>query len=152
MNRVRVLFVCTGNRARSQVAEAWARHLAPPGVEVWSAGTKPHPAGVHPLVAEVMKERGVDASGLRTKSLAEVPPEMDYVIALCSEADAECPTLPARVARLAWHLPDPASAQGGEEELRRAFRDIRDRIEDRLRRFFALPAFLSARAPSDKER
>jgi len=133
---IRVLFVCSGNRARSQLAEGWGRHLAPAGVEVSSAGTRPHPEGVHPLAVEVMRERGVDISCQRTKSLAEVPTEADYVIALCAEADAECPQLPARRARLAWHLPDPGNVHGGEEELRRAFRDTRDQIEERVRSLY----------------
>lgn len=138
---LRLLFVCSGNRARSQVAEGWARRLAPAGVEIWSAGTKPHPDGIHPLVAEVMRERGVETRGQRSKSLAEVPAEMDYVITLCAEADADCPTLPARRQRLAWHLPDPGGAPGGEEGLRRAFRELRDEIERRMRALFSLPPF-----------
>lgn len=145
-----MLFVCTGNRARSQLAEAWGRHLAPPGVEVWSVGTRPHPDGVHPLVAEVMRERGVDTRGQRSKSLAEVPAEFDYVIALCAEADAECPVLPARVARLAWHMPDPGNVGTDPEELRRAFREARDRIEAQVRRLFSSPDFQPDRAAGKK--
>jgi arsenate reductase len=149
MTPVRILFVCTGNRARSQLAEGWARKLAPPGVEVWSAGTRPHPEGVHSLAIEVMKERGVDISQQYAKSLAEVPSEADYVIALCSEADAECPQLPARQARLAWHMPDPGNVAGGEKELRQAFREARDQIEQRVRNFFRQPIF--ARPTAGKE-
>ena len=133
---VRVLFVCSGNRARSQLAEGWGRKLAPPGVEVWSAGTRPHPDGIHPMAIEVMQERGVDIHGQRTKSLAEIPAEFDYVITLCAEADRECPTLPARRARLAWHMPDPGNVAGGEKELHQAFREARDQIEQRVRSFF----------------
>lgn len=139
MNSVRMLFVCSANSARSQMAEGWARKLAPTGVEVWSAGTRP--AGVNPLAVEVMQERGVDISGQRSKSLSEVPAEADYVITLCAEADAECPHLRARRERLAWHLPDPAQAGGSEEEEREAFRTARDRIEGLLRQLFASPTF-----------
>lgn len=141
MTPTRLLFVCTGNSARSQMAEGWARKLAPAGVEVWSAGT--HPIGVNPLAIEVMKERGVDISQQRSESLSDVPGEADYVIALCAEADAECPTLPARIQRLAWHMQDPGRVSGGEEARRQAFRETRDAIEKRLRGLFADPTFVS---------
>ena len=143
MSSKRVLFVCTGNAARSQMAEGWARAMAPAGVEVYSAGT--HPAGVSPLAVEVMKERDVDISQHRSKSLTEVPVEMVWVITLCAQADAECPTLGARVERLAWHLPDPARGGRNEEEARRGFRETRDEIEQRVRNFFARPEFSAAR-------
>ncbi len=132
---MRLLFVCSGNSARSQMAEGWARQLAPAGVEVWSAGTRP--VGLNPLAVDVMAERGVDVSGQRSKALSEVPGEADYVITLCAEADAECPALPARRERLAWHLPDPAKAVGSQVELRALFRQIRDELERRVRDFFS---------------
>jgi thioredoxin type arsenate reductase len=138
---VNVLFVCSGNRARSQLAEGWARKLAPAGVEIWSAGTRPHPDGVHPMAVAVMKEKGVDIGRQYSKSLSHVPLDADYVITLCSEADAECPTLAARVARLAWHLPDPGIAGTDEQALWHLFREIRDEIERRLREFFSGPPF-----------
>ena len=138
---MRVLFVCTGNRARSQMGEGWGRHLAPRGVEVFSAGTKPNPKGVHPRAVEVMRERGVDISGQRTKSLSELPEGFDYVITVCAEADAACPTLPARIQRLQWHLPDPDRAGVDEEEERRFFREIRDELERRVRALYADAAF-----------
>ena len=144
MKPLRLLFVCTGNRARSQMAEGWARQLAPPGVEVMSAGTQPNPKGVHPLAIEVMKEKGVDIGRHRPKALAELPGEFDYVITVCSEADAACPTLPARRQRLAWHLPDPDAATGSEAEVREFFRRIRDELERRLREFFGRPPFALA--------
>ena len=136
-----VLFVCSGNRARSQLAEGWARKLAPAGVQVWSAGTRPHPEGVHPIAVEVMKEKGVDISRQYSKPLSGVPADADYVITLCSEADAECPALTARVARLAWYLPDPGIAGADEQALRRLFREIRDEIERRVRELFSGPPF-----------
>lgn len=134
-----MLFVCSGNRARSQIAEGWARLLAPRGVEVFSAGTRPHPEGVHPMAIEVMRERGVDISHHQPKSLTELPGEFDYVIALCAEADAECPTLPARRKRLAWHLTDPALVAGEQERV--AFAEARDCIEALLRELFSKPPF-----------
>lgn len=125
------------------MAEGWARRLAPTGVEVYSAGTQP--VGVNPLAVKVMKERGLDISGQRSKSLAEVPDQADYVITLCAEAEAECPALPARMERLAWHLPDPAESTGSDEEKREAFRAARDHIEQRVREFFAQRAELRRR-------
>ena len=141
---MRVLFVCTGNRARSQIAEGWARELAPPGVEVFSAGTQPNPLGVHPTAVEVMRESGVDISRQRTKSLAEVPAEFDYVITVCAEADAACPVLPARLRRLPWHLPDPdAGLRSGVEE-KTLFRQIRDELERRVKSLYSDPEFQRA--------
>ena len=116
------------------MAEGWARRLAPAGVEVWSAGT--HPVGVNPLAIEAMREHGVDINAHHSKSLAEVPADADYVITLCAEADAECPTLLARHQRLAWHLPDPVKVSGDDDEKRKAFRATRDRIERLVLEFF----------------
>ncbi len=150
MKPIRILVVCTGNRARSQMGEGWARHLAPQGVEVFSAGTKPNPKGVHKQAVEVMRERGVDISGQYTKSLGEVPGEFDYVITVCAEADAACPVLPARIQRLRWHLPDPDQAGATEEEERAVFREIRDELERRVRTLYADAEFQRALAAAGK--
>lgn len=91
------------------------------------------------MAVAVMKEKGVDISRQYAKSLDQVPADADYVITLCAEADAECPMLPARVARLAWHLPDPAIAGADEQALWKIFREVRDEIERRLRQFFSQP-------------
>lgn len=144
MNPIRILFVCTGNRARSQMGEGWGRHLAPEGVEVLSAGTKPNPKGVHKRAVEAMRERGADISQQHTKSLSDVPGEFDYVITVCAEADAACPVLPARIQRLRWHLPDPDQAGAKEEEERAVFRQIRDELERRVRALYADPEFQRA--------
>ncbi len=127
----RILFVCTGNSARSQMAEGLARHLAAPGVEVASAGT--HPAGVSPFAVEALRERGIDISGQRSKRIEDLPGEFDYAITLCDQAAQNCPVLPARRARLHWSLPDPIAARPGEAERRRFFCELRDDIERRLR-------------------
>lgn len=129
----RILFVCTGNSARSQMAEGLARHLAAPGVEVASAGT--HPAGVNPLAVEVMRERGIDISAQCSKRVGEVPGEFDYVITLCDDAARNCPVLPARRARLHWSLPDPGAAPGDAAARRAFFSQLRDNIEVRLRQW-----------------
>ena len=149
---IRILFVCTGNRARSQMGEGWARHLAPPGVEVFSAGTKPNPKGVHARAVEVMRERSVDISAQRTKSLRDLPGEFDYVITVCAEADAACPVLPARIARLRWHLPDPDQAGASEDDERAFFRQIRDELERRVRALYTDPAFQQALAAAGSAR
>lgn len=133
--RRRILFVCTGNSARSQMAEGWARRLARGQFEIFSAGTAPR--GLNPLAIEVMKEKGIDISWQRSKSLSEVPDQADYVITLCADADAACPVLSARWKRLAWRLPDPAQAEGTAEDRTGAFRAVRDEIERRLREFLA---------------
>ena len=135
----RILFVCTGNSARSQMAEGLARRLAAPGVEVASAGT--HPAGVSPFAIEALRDLGIDISGQRSKGIEEVPGEFDYVITLCDHAARNCPVLPARRARLHWSLPDPVVA-GNEAERRRFFRELRDDIERRLRQWMAQEGLL----------
>lgn len=131
----RILFVCTGNIARSQMAEGLARALVGPGVEVASAGTHPHRAGPHPLAVSVMKERGIDISGQRSKRLEDVPGEFDYVVTLCDDAAQNCPVLPARRARLHWSLPDPVLAPDDEAGRHGFFAQVRDDIERRLRRW-----------------
>ena len=124
---MRILFLCTGNSARSQIAEGFARRLLGDEVGIYSAGTAP--AGLNPLAVEVMREKGIDISRHRSKSLAEVPAEFDYVVTLCGEAAEACPAFPAQVRRIHWPLPDPAKAPGGEPERRELFRHVRDWIE-----------------------
>jgi len=129
----RILFVCTGNAARSQMAEGLARSLAAANVEVASAGSRPSLLGVHSLAVEVMRERGIDISAQRPKGIADVPNDFDFVITLCDDAARNCPVLPARRARLHWSLADPAEARGDDEARRQFFRDMRNEIERRLR-------------------
>ncbi len=131
----RILFVCTGNSARSQMAEGLARHLAASGVEVASAGT--HPAGVSPLAVEALRDRGIDISGQRSKAIEDVPGGFDYVVTLCDTAARNCPVLPARRARLHWSLPDPILAGSNDAERQRFFHRLRDDIERRLREWMA---------------
>lgn len=138
----RVLFVCTGNIARSQIAEGLARSLAAPGVEVASAGSRPNPKGVHPLAVEVMREHGVDISAQRPKRIEDVPGEFDFVITLCDDAAQQCPVLPARRERLHWSIPDPALAGSEPGAQLQFFRDVRDDIECRLRQWLAAQGLL----------
>ncbi|HTM58640.1 MAG TPA: arsenate reductase ArsC [Candidatus Udaeobacter sp.] len=125
----RVLFLCTHNSARSQIAEGLARSIAPEGAEVWSAGTSP--GAVHPLAIEVMKEIGIDLSGHRSKKLDETPwREADTVVTLCAEAAESCPVIGGNVRRLHWPLPDPGRAP--ESERLTAFRTVRDELKWRV--------------------
>jgi len=125
----RVLFLCVHNSSRSQMAEGFARLLAPEGVEVTSAGTEP--GRVHPRAIEVMREAGADLSGHRSKHLDEVPwREADTVVTLCGEADEACPTLGTGVRRVHWPLPDPSRAPAAKQL--EVFREVRDEIRWRV--------------------
>lgn len=132
----RVLFLCTANSCRSQMAEGWLRHLAGRRLEAASAGT--HPTEPHPLVARVMAEVGIDTSRQTSDPVEahlEDPP--DLVIAVCSAAAAACPTLPGRIPLLSWPFEDPARVRGSELEVLAAFRATRDAIGARLRDWLA---------------
>lgn len=126
----RILFLCTGNSARSQMAEGLARALGGGGVQVWSAGIEPK--GVHPLAVRAMAERGIDISGQSSKDLSAVPRDPDVVITLCDNAADRCPAFPGRVTRIHWSLPDPAAVTGTDDEKLRTFRHTREEIESRL--------------------
>lgn len=132
MQQKKVLFLCTGNSCRSQMAEGFANHLRAQGVRFYSAGTEPK--AVHPLAIEVMKEAGIDISNYSSKGLEAVPlEEIDLVITLCGEAVEACPLLPGKTRRLHWPLPDPALAKGSEEENLKIFREVRDEIRARVK-------------------
>jgi thioredoxin type arsenate reductase len=128
-----VLFLCVANSGRSQMAEGFARVYAPPGIEVWSAGSAPRQ--VHPLAVAVMAEEGIDLAGQRSKGVGEVPVDrIGTVVTLCAEE--VCPTFPGSVRRLHWPLPDPAAADGDDEERRATFRAVRDEIHGRVAGLF----------------
>jgi len=127
---VRVLFVCTANSCRSQIAEALLRRDGLTTVQVFSAGT--NPGVVHPDAIRVMKEIGIDISGYSSKGTGQFLGDFfDYVITLCGDAQESCPTFPGTPLRLHWPLPDPAKAEGSEEERLQAFRAVRDEIAHR---------------------
>lgn len=136
---MRVLFLCTGNSARSQMAEGFARQLGDLGVRVYSAGTEP--VGLNSLAVVVMREKGVDISEHRSKSLAEVPAEFDYVITLCGEVAEQCPAFPGKVKRIHWPLPDPAKVEGNETQRLAVFRSVRDWIERLVTELFSSDEF-----------
>ncbi len=134
LSRPRLLVLCTGNSARSQMAEGLLRDRLGDRYEVFSAGTKP--TSVRPEAIEVMREIGIDISGHRSKSVDEfVGQEFVYVITVCDNAKESCPVFPGRAQRLHWSFEDPAAVQGSEEERTTAFRRIRDQIAGRIETF-----------------
>ena len=130
----RVLILCTGNSARSQMAEGLLRRLGGNRFEVFSAGTEP--SRVNPLAIEAMNEVGIDVGGHRSKSVDEFRgQEFDYVITVCDRAKEHCPVFPGRTERIHWSFDDPAEAVGERGERLAVFRRVRDEIEGRLREF-----------------
>jgi len=131
-----ILFLCTANSCRSQMAEGFARRLAPESVQVYSAGTEPKE--IHTLAIKVMREIGVDISHQRSKGVEQVPTEkIDLVVTLCGEAQEICPTLSKKTQYLHWPLSDPALVTGAEEHVLRAFRNVRDEIRMRVAELFS---------------
>ena len=125
--RGRVLFLCTHNSARSQMAEGLLRHLAGERFEAHSAGTEA--THVRPLAIRVMDEIGIDVSGQESKTLDRyVGERFDYVITVCDEANEACPFLPGAKNRLHWSFEDPSQATGSEDERLKVFQRVRDEI------------------------
>ena len=130
--KIRVLILCTGNSARSQMAEGLLRHEGGERFEVHSAGTVP--SFVRPQAIEVMREIGMDISGHRSKSVDEFAgQEFDYVITVCDNAKENCPVFPGKTKRIHWSFDDPAEALGTEEEKLAVFRRVRNEIAEKLR-------------------
>lgn len=128
---IKVMFVCTGNSARSQMAEGFARHFGRGRVEACSAGMEP--SRLNAFAVRVMAEKGIDISHQRSKAFDEdLARRMDIVVTVCGNADERCPLLPPEVKRLHWPLEDPAAAKGAEAEILAKFREIRDQIEARI--------------------
>ena len=131
-DKKRVLILCTGNSARSQMAEGLLRARAGNRFEVYSAGT--HPTRVREEAVEVMRESGVDISAHRSKSVEEFERrEFDYVITVCDNARESCPVFPGKTVRIHWSFDDPAAAEGSRDERMAVFRRVRDEIDARLR-------------------
>ena len=131
MSLQRVLFLCTGNSARSQMAEGILRHLAGENFEVVSAGTTPK--GIHPRTVEVMSEVGIDISAHTSRDLAQfLDQKFDFVITVCDRARQQCPIFPG-AAPIHWGLDDPAAAEPGRQL--EMFRRVRDEIRHRIRLF-----------------
>lgn len=135
---IRVLFLCTHNSARSQMAEGLLRHIGKGRFEVHSAGTEA--TEVRPLAIDAMNEIGVDISGHRSKTLDEyIGQHFDYVITVCDQANESCPIFPGDPQRIHWSFPDPSAAQGTDEERLAVFRKTRNEILSRLRVWTQLP-------------
>lgn len=133
-SKQRVLILCTGNSARSQMAEGLLRHDAHDRFDVFSAGTKP--GRVRPEAVAVMEELGIDISGHRSKHVDEFRDStFDYVLTVCDNAKESCPVYPGHANRLHHSFEDPAAAQGSEEQRLSAFRSVRDQIRQYLRTF-----------------
>lgn len=133
-----VLFLCTGNSARSQMAEGLLRHFAGDRYEAYSAGLDPK--GLNPLAVQVMAEIGLDISGQRSKAVGEYLGHLyaHTVIIVCNQAAKHCPSIwPGMRSRLVWPLPDPAEAQGTETERLQKFREVRDQLTARLKDWLA---------------
>jgi arsenate reductase len=136
----RVLFLCTHNSSRSQMAEGYLHARGGKRYTVYSAGT--HPRAVHPLAVQAMEELGIDiseATGHRAKSMEEFvnAPPMDLVVTVCDEAAEECPYFPHARHQEHWGFPDPSKAIGTEEERLAVFRQVRDAIAERINVFLA---------------
>lgn len=134
---MKILFLCTGNSCRSQMAEGWARHLGGDRIEASSAGIESH--GKNPRAIEVMGEAGIDISSQESTRLTDqMLATTDYIVTVCGHADEHCPVLPGGVRKEHWPLSDPAKATGSAEEIMAIFRasrdDIRNRVEDLLHR------------------
>ncbi len=137
MNKKRVLFLCTGNSARSQMAEGFLRHLASDKFEVFSAGVMA--TKVNPLAIEVMEKAGIDIPKQRSKSVMEfLKQKFDYVITLCDSARQTCPAFPGQYESIHWSIEDPAQGQGRQEEKLLFFRKIRDEIKENIIQFINL--------------
>ncbi|HET9854759.1 MAG TPA: arsenate reductase ArsC [Methylomirabilota bacterium] len=128
---IRVLFLCTHNSARSQMAEGFLRAMAGDRFEAGSAGTEK--TSVNPLAIRAMAELGVDLSGHTSKVYEDVASEgWDFLITVCDDANERCPWVPGSVKRLHWSFADPSRATGTEEERLAVFRRVRDQIRERL--------------------
>ncbi len=130
---MKLLFLCTGNACRSQMAEGWARTLANDEFEVYSAGIEAH--GLNPRAVAVMQEADVDISRQKSTRLSDdMLKKMDYVVTVCGHADELCPALPPGVRKEHWPLSDPAKAEGSEQAILQVFRHSRDDIKLRVQK------------------
>ena len=126
-----ILFLCTGNSCRSQMAEGFARKILPKDIKIFSAGLEPK--GVHPMAIKVMQEIGVDISHQKSKNISEIPiDKIDLVVTLCGDAAERCPIFPGKVERIHWEIEDPAKDQGSDKEIVIAFRKVRNNIKSNI--------------------
>ncbi|MFQ5344910.1 MAG: arsenate reductase (thioredoxin) [Mariprofundus sp.] len=134
MRKKRILFLCTGNSCRSQMAEGWLKHLGGENYEVFSAGIEAH--GKNPRAIAVMAEAGVDISGQESEVVdTDILKTLDLLVTVCGHADAHCPAVILKGKREHWPFDDPARASGSEDEIMAEFRRIRDQIRRRIEAF-----------------
>lgn len=125
--KLKILFLCTGNSCRSQMAEGYARYYGGDRLEFYSAGISP--VGVNPRAVSVMKEAGIDISGQTSKAIdRDILDQADIIITLCGDARESCPLAPGKVEKRHWALEDPARAKGTEAEIMDKFRSVTDQI------------------------
>jgi protein-tyrosine-phosphatase len=138
---LRVLFICTGNSARSQIAEALVRQMSKGRIEAFSAGSEPRPE-IHPLArAAVWKLFGIGMEGQYPKPIEPfIGKRFDYVISVCDRADASCPVFPGGTERVRWSFEDPAAVEEDEEKKIRAFEQTARDMASRIRLLMSLPA------------
>ncbi|MCW8926405.1 MAG: arsenate reductase (thioredoxin) [Xanthomonadales bacterium] len=130
--QISILYLCTGNSCRSQMAEGWTRHLGSELFDVYSAGIEAH--GKNPRAIAVMADAGIDISGQESTIVNNTMLEnADIVVTVCGHADEQCPVLPPAVKKVHWPLTDPAKASGSEEDIMQAFRETRDEVGRRVR-------------------
>ena len=126
-----ILFLCTGNSCRSQMAEGFARNILLEDVEIFSTGTDLNE--IHPVAIKVMQEVGIDISEQKSKNLWEIPVDkISIVVTLCGDAAERCPVFPGEVKKINWILKNPVKTTGNEEEIINEFRKIRDKIKTYL--------------------
>ena len=138
MNKQKILFLCTGNSARSQMAEAFVRKYADDRFEAHSAGLEPK--GLNPFTVKVMNEVGIDISGQTSKGVDTYLGKMlfQYLVTVCDDADKNCPTVwPGVNTRMHWSFQDPAAVEGSEEKKLAKFREVRDLIEAKIKSWLA---------------
>src|SRR5690349_20178423 len=139
MNKQRILFLCTGNSARSQMAEAFVRKYGGDRFEAHSAGLEPK--GLNPFTVKVMAEIGIDLSHHTSKNMDAYfgKPDFEYLVTVCDDADKNCPTgWPWIKHRLHWSFQDPAAVEGSKEEKLAKFREVRDLIEAKIKAWLAV--------------
>ena len=136
MKKLNLLFLCTGNSCRSQMAEGWGRHFGAGRIEVQSAGIEAH--GKNPRAIAVMAEADIDISHQESTKVTDAMIDAaDVVVTVCGHADEHCPVLPPTVRKIHWPLTDPAKATGTEEEIMAQFRATRDEVRERVRALIA---------------
>ncbi|MFO7820428.1 MAG: arsenate reductase ArsC [Halanaerobacter sp.] len=135
MRKAKVLFICTGNSARSQMAEAFLREYDSDNFEAYSGGLNAE--GIHPMTKQVMQEAGLDISDQESKEISRFlgRKHFGFLVTVCRNAEENCPTFPDVSTRLFWDLEDPKAFEGSEEEKLAKFREIRDEVEERVKNF-----------------